>query len=133
MIKLEDVLDHFGLTRKQLIIMGTLIGTDYNPKGISGLGPKRSLKLVKNKKELDKIMKEIEWSYEMEPAELVDFFMDPPTSKDYKLEWSRPNEEKLKKLLIDEHEFSEDRIQKVIDRINKAETDRKSSLDNWFK
>ena len=36
-----------GLTHEQLIDVGILIGTDFNPDGVKGIGPKTALKLIK--------------------------------------------------------------------------------------
>ena len=47
MIELSKTLDQCGLTYEQLIDVGILIGTDFNPNGIKGLGPKTALKLIK--------------------------------------------------------------------------------------
>ena len=45
-IELDNMLSHLGLNRDQLIIIGILIGTDYNPGGVKGTGPKNVLKLA---------------------------------------------------------------------------------------
>lgn len=49
-IELEEVLKALEITREQLVDMGILIGTDYNP-GIYKVGPKTALKLVKKTQE----------------------------------------------------------------------------------
>ncbi|MEM3824316.1 MAG: flap endonuclease-1, partial [Candidatus Bathyarchaeia archaeon] len=46
-IELEQVLKECGITHEQLIDVGILVGTDFNPEGIKGLGPKTALKLIK--------------------------------------------------------------------------------------
>ena len=40
-------LNELGISRKQLIVLGILVGTDFNPGGIKGIGPKKGLKLIK--------------------------------------------------------------------------------------
>ena len=42
MIELNLVLKELGIKREQLIILGMLVGSDYNP-GIKGIGPKKAL------------------------------------------------------------------------------------------
>src|SRR2546427_5586709 len=39
------LLDHYRITREQLVDMAMLVGTDFN-EGIQGIGPKKALKLV---------------------------------------------------------------------------------------
>jgi len=43
MIELERVLNILEINLDQLICLGILVGTDYNPKGIPGIGQKKSL------------------------------------------------------------------------------------------
>ena len=35
------------MTQEQLVVMGMLVGTDFNPGGVKGIGPKKALTLVK--------------------------------------------------------------------------------------
>jgi len=46
-VELEQVLKECEITYEQLIDIGILIGTDFNPEGIKGLGPKTALRLIK--------------------------------------------------------------------------------------
>src|SRR3989344_2992710 len=46
-IYLQDVLKHLSLNLDQLIVLAILVGTDYNPGGVKGIGPKTGLKLLK--------------------------------------------------------------------------------------
>ena len=46
-MEFSKTLSECGLTHEQLIDVGILIGTDFNPDGIKGLGPKTALKLIK--------------------------------------------------------------------------------------
>jgi len=52
-IELSKTLCDCGLTYEQLIDVGILIGTDFNPNGIKGLGPKTALKLIKQYRTLE--------------------------------------------------------------------------------
>src|SRR3989344_9162822 len=47
MLTLKDMTESLGITREQLILLGILVGTDYNPSGVKGIGPKKALVLVK--------------------------------------------------------------------------------------
>jgi len=44
----------------QLICLGILVGTDYNPKGIPGIGQKRALDIVKKYKQPVLIFESVE-------------------------------------------------------------------------
>ncbi|MCX8190659.1 MAG: flap endonuclease-1 [Candidatus Aenigmarchaeota archaeon] len=134
LIELEEVLKSLGLTREQLIIVGILVGTDYNPDGIEGIGPKKALKLVKEKKTLENVMKEIEWKFEVGAEEIYNFFLNPPVTDNYTLEWKQPNEEELIKFMVEEHNFSEERIRNGIEKIKQSiQKHQQKDLSKWFK
>ena len=134
LIELEEVLTTLGITREQLIIIGILVGTDYNPNGIENIGPKKALKLVKEKKTLENILKEIEWKFDVSAQEIYDFFLNPPVTDNYNLVWKEPNEEGLIKFMVEEHNFSEERIRNAIEKVKQAtEKQQQKSLSRWFK
>jgi flap endonuclease-1 len=133
LIELEEVLRTLGITREQLIIIGILVGTDYNPEGIEGIGPKKALKLVKEKKSLNEILKEIEWKFDVDSQEIYNFFLNPPVTDDYKLEWKQPNEEGIIKFMVEEHDFSEERVKNGIEKLKQAFLkSQQKSLGSWF-
>ncbi len=118
-VELERLLDKLGINREQLVIMGILVGTDYTPGGVKGIGPKTALDVVKEHGDLRSVADEVDWSFEEDPEEILEFFMDPPVTEDYKLEWKDPDEEKIKDFLCDKHDFSEDRVEKPIGKLKK--------------
>jgi len=133
-IELEKLLSELSIDRKKLVIMGLLIGTDYNPGGVKGIGPKKALELVKKCKNLKEVLKKVEWKFNVDAEEIFEFFLDPPVTKKYKLEWKRPEREKLIKFMVDEHDFSSERVEKVIDNLEKRfVSGRQASLSSWFK
>lgn len=129
MLELKEVLSKLGITRKQLIIVGLLMGTDFNP-GVKGYGPKKALALVKKEKTLGKILEKVEW--QGPPAqEVFDFFLNPPVS-DKKPEPKVLKPEKLRKMMVEEHDFSPDRVEKVLKTLE-ATRPKSTSLGKWVK
>ncbi|HIQ49788.1 MAG TPA: flap endonuclease-1 [Nanoarchaeota archaeon] len=137
-IELETVLKELKITREQLIMLAMLVGTDYNP-GIKGYGPKKALELVRNCKTLDTLLKKIDWEKQfkehgMEPIDahaIFEFFLNPPCKKIEKIEFSAPDKEKIIKLLVDEFEFSYERVEKHVKILEQCKTTQ-SSLSRWF-
>ena len=127
-IELNDLLKELGITREQLIIIGLLVGSDYNP-GIRGYGPKKALELVKKEKTLKNVLEKIEWDYEIPAKEIYDFYLNPPV-EDAEFEFKQPQPEKILKLMVDEHEFSQERIEKVIKVLTAS---KQKSLGSWLK
>lgn len=132
MIELKEALAELGVTREQLIIMGMLIGTDYN-QGVNGIGPKKALKMVKENASLESVINGLSWSEEVDIHEVFDFFMNPPVTEDYKLEWKAPDTDKITKFMVDGHDFSHERIGKIVEKL-KANRGKSSqgSLGKWF-
>ena len=55
----QELLDKLEITNDQLIVLGILVGTDYNIGGIKGIGPKKALTLVKKYgEEFEELFKE---------------------------------------------------------------------------
>ncbi|MBR9677721.1 MAG: flap endonuclease-1 [Nanoarchaeota archaeon] len=130
-IFLSQALKETGLTREQLITLGILVGTDYNPKGIKGIGPKTGLKLIKQKS-WEQIFKEVNWNFKIKPEKIRDFFLKPTTQKATP-KWGEPDPEAIKKILCDEHEFSENRIDNAFKNLNKSLQEKEQkNLKKWF-
>ncbi len=112
-IDLNENLKTLGINQKQLIIIGMLIGTDYCD-GVRGYGPKKSLALVKKEKKLSKILNVVKWECDVDANEILNWFLNPNVTDEYKLEWRDINKENLMKLLIDEYDFSQERVESQI-------------------
>lgn len=130
MITLSDALDALGITQDQLIILGILIGTDYNPGGVAGYGPKKALEIVKRKKTLDAIFSDLIWDFPVTPAEIFDFFKNPADGN-YDLSPREPDETEIMAFMCDEHEFSEERISSALKKLKESKKDQ-SSLSRWI-
>jgi len=128
-IELKDILDELKINREQLILIGLLVGTDYNP-GIEGYGPKKALALVRKEKTLDNVLKKIKWNTDVPAEDIYEFFLNAPVNKDVKIDFGQVQADKLLKMLVDEHEFSKERVEKVIKTLTEA---KQTSLGSWLK
>jgi len=133
-IELKKVLETLGINQKQLILIGMLIGTDYNPGGVKGFGPKKSLELVKENKTLSSVLKKVEWTSEIDAEEIFNFFTEPPITGKYSFEWDEPNPDKILKFMSDEHDFSRERIEKGVEKLQQNfSKGTQANLKTWFK
>jgi flap endonuclease-1 len=134
-IELAKVLKECGITHEQLIDVGILIGTDFNPDGIKGLGPKTALKLIKEHGTLENALPHIKNAeFPVEPQRIREIFLRPKVTDDYKLEWREPNTEGILDFLCREKDFSEDRVRKALEKMQEG-TKRlkgKTTLEKWF-
>jgi flap endonuclease-1 len=128
LIELKSVLKELGISREQLVMVGLLVGTDYNP-GIEGYGPKKALALVKKEKTLKNILKNIEWNWDVPAEDLYEFFLNPPVSK-VDINFKPLQTDKILEMLVDQHEFSKERVEKVIKTLTDA---KQTSLGSWLK
>ena len=68
-------------------------------------------------------------------TQIKDIFLNPDVKKDYKIPKPKKIDfEKLKELLIEEHNFSRQRVENALDRLRKLnESKVQVSLDDFFK
>lgn len=123
-IELNNVLKELKINQEQLICLGILSGTDYNPKGVKGLGPKKSLKIVREHKTKENIFKAVENDEKLELnfdwKEVYDEIKNPNIIKDVKINFPKLDQKKIKEILL-KHEFSEKRIDNQLDKLNELE------------
>ncbi|MBI4018146.1 MAG: flap endonuclease-1, partial [Candidatus Aenigmarchaeota archaeon] len=105
MLVLREVLADLGITHDQLILLGILVGTDYNPGGVPGYGPKKALDLVREKTTLQAVKESVIWDFDPGMEDIFDFFKNPGEA-DYEIEFGAVNEKKIIAMLCDEHDFS---------------------------
>ena len=134
-VELGKTLGDCGLTYEQLIDVGILIGTDFNPDGIKGLGPKTALKLIKQHGSLEAALPHIKnAAFPVEPNCIREIFRHPEVTDNYKLEWKEPDSEGIVDFLCRQKEFSEDRVKNSLARMTAGSKKQKGkvSLEKWF-
>ena len=134
-VELRKALSKCDLSYEQLIDVGILIGTDFNPDGIEGIGPKTALKLIKQHNTLEAALPYIKnATFPCEPQLIRQEFLKPQTTDNYTLNWKDPNEQGLIDFMCGEKEFGEERIKKSIEHMTAGNKKAKSktSLEKWF-
>ncbi len=134
-INLADTLRNLAITYEQLIDVGILIGTDFNPNGIRGLGPKTALKLIKQHGTLEAALPHIKNAeFPHPPSEIKEIFLHPQVTDNYKIDWQQPNVEGIVGFLVREKDFSEDRVRKALEKVQvgAAKQKGKTTLEKWF-
>ncbi len=129
-IVLDENLHALGLTRKKLIWIALLCGTDFN-KGVHGIGPKKALKLVKENDSLKKVLSaaktEADWS------DVEDFFLNPPEKsvKESDLEFKPLQRDAAIDFMI-ERDFARERIENALARAFKNPVgSNQQGLNKW--
>jgi flap endonuclease-1 len=123
---LAEVLEGLRLTREQLIEIGILIGTDFNP-GIEGIGPKTGLRIVQRGEFAAKIQEKLP---DFDPAPVMDIFLHPDVTDEYTLAWNHPDIAGIKRMLCGDYDFSEERVEKAME--NFCVKAGQKTLESWF-
>ncbi|HKZ39868.1 MAG TPA: hypothetical protein VJ044_02845 [Candidatus Hodarchaeales archaeon] len=91
------------------------------------------MKLAKENKTLGKLLTQVEFAGEIDIERVYNFFLNPPFTDDYKLEWKPPQRDRLMRFMVEEHDFSRDRMEKIIGKIEAAsEESRQKGLGSWL-
>jgi flap endonuclease-1 len=51
---------------------------------------------------------------------------------DYKLEWKEPDTGKIIEFMVEEHDFSKERIEKVVEKLKSFSKEKQASLGSWL-
>ena len=132
-IELKNVFKELEINQEQLICLGILCGTDYNQGGVKGLGPKKSLKFVKEHKTKEKIFEAVEkdekYYLDFNWPEIYKEIEHPNINKKPKIDFPKINKDKIKKILMN-YDFSEERINNQLIKLEKIQ--KKSSQRTLF-
>ncbi len=130
---LDKVLEEIEIDREQLIELSILIGTDYNPGGVEGIGPKKAYKFIKEFGSAKKALKDKGIHPDFDIDEIKELFLNPHFTDDYELKWEAPDIDKVVRFLCDERDFSVERVEKAIQKLESKvkEVGSQSRLDGW--
>lgn len=127
-----DILDKIGLTHEQLVDIGILIGTDFNPEGIPGIGPKTALKLIREHGKIENIEKIKDKAAQIPYRDIREIFLNPDIPKIDNIEYVDVDYNSVIDFLCGEKNFSRERVTAALDRLKKSISNRNQSLENWF-
>ncbi len=138
-IELDKVFNALEINLNQLICLGILVGTDYNPKGIPGIGQKKALQIVRQHKQPVLIFKSVENQMlglkeedKFDWKEIFELFHKPNVTNE-KFRFGKLDEKRIKKILVQEHDFSEERVEKQLERLRQIREEMKQKgLEKWF-
>jgi len=134
-LMLDDALRDLKLTREQLIDLGILIGTDFNPDGFKGIGPKTALKLIKEHGSIDSIAKSnAEFHPPPELERIRSIFLNPEVTSNYALQWKEPDIDRLVEFLCRDRDFNEERVRTAVAKakVGFVQETGKKTLESFF-
>jgi len=131
-IETAKTLESLQVTQEQLVDIGILIGTDFNPDGFERVGPKTALKMIKQHLRLEDIPQIQEQLQKIDYEQIRKIFLEPSVADVDEIIFEQVNYEGMTEYLVQERSFSEDRIQSSLNRLRKAIEKKSQNLDQWF-
>ncbi|MBM3903862.1 MAG: flap endonuclease-1 [Thaumarchaeota archaeon] len=131
-IDTSRVLSDLGVTAEQLVDIGILIGTDFNPDGFERIGPKTALKMIKENGSLEEIEQIQEKLQTIPYHEIRKIFLEPKVSDVSEIKFGEPNYSGIISYLSGERSFSRDRVEASLNRLQKSTIKRSHTLEQWF-
>ncbi len=132
-IDLEKTLTELAVTREQLVDIGILIGTDFNPSGFERIGPKTALKIIKEHGKLENVPQIQEKLEEIDYKQIRQIFLEPKVDTASKIEFGEIDFQGITNYLSSERNFSLDRVETSLNRLKKAKEKKSHTLEQWFK
>ncbi len=132
MVKLEDVFKELSVDRLQLVDLGILLGTDFNPDGFKGVGTVTALKYIHSYGSLDRVDPIKAELAQSQYEQIRDIFLKPAVADMKEVTWGEIDSDGVRSLLCDKHDFSPDRVQAAVKRVKEASKGKSESLERWF-
>jgi flap endonuclease-1 len=143
-IHLDKVLEGLEMERDQFIDLCILLGCDYVDP-IKGIGKETALKLIREHKTLEGVVKHFEsskkytvpddWPYQEARLLFQEPDVLPSTAPECEnIKWEAPDMDGLVKFLVEEKGFNEDRVRSGAEKLKKSmKTGQQSRLEGFFK
>ena len=132
-IDLNKTLEELGITREQLVDIGIMIGTDFNPDGFERIGPKTALKVIKQHGKLEEIPQIQEKLNEIDYRQIREIFLNPSVAQIHDLKFGDVDYAGITSYLTKERDFSTDRVETSLNRLKKSIEKKSHTLEQWFK
>ena len=131
-IQTQKVLDALGLTREELIDIGILIGTDFNPNGFERIGPKTAIKMIRKHSRLEDIPQIQEQLQRIDFQQIREIFLNPKVTDVKEIVFEKVDYEAITDYLVKERSFSNDRVNSTLNRLKRALEKKSQNLEQWF-
>ena len=131
-IDLQKNLDDLKVTREQLVDIGILIGTDFNPDGFERIGPKTALKMVKEHGRLENIPQIQEPLGKIDYKQIRKIFLKSEVAPVNDISFKEVDSDSIVNYLVRERNFSQERVESALNRLKKTIEKKSQTLEQWF-
>ena len=134
LIEFQQVLNQLQIDEDQLICLAILVGTDYNPGGVMGIGQKKALEIVQRYKYpveiFDQVAKKFDFVFDWQ--EVFKQFHEYESSYMEDIEFKKVDEDKVREILLS-HDFSKNRINSGLQKLREIdELKKQKGLSEFF-
>lgn len=130
-IHLASILELHNISREQLVDVGIMIGTDFNPSGMPRIGPKTAIKMIKKYSRLEDIPR-IQDDLKNTPYEEIRrIFLEPDVADVQDIIFGDVQYEGILEYLA-ERNFTKTRTLQTLNRLKKSVSKKSETLDRWF-
>lgn len=120
LIDRPEMLAALGIDGDELILLGLVIGTDFN-EGVHGYGPRKALKLVQEHLGFEPTLERVGLDVE-ESRQVAEIFRHPNVADVAIPPFGPVDEGAVRHLLVEEHGFAEERVRSAIARARRRPT-----------
>ncbi len=131
-IDTQKTLSELKLNKEEMVDLGILIGTDFNPDGFERVGPKTALKMIREYSKLENIPQIQEQLERIDYNQIRKIFLEPDVSNVSEINFESVNYDGVIKYLVDERNFSKDRVETSLNRLKKALEKKSHTLEQWM-
>ncbi len=131
-IDFNKTLADLGITREQLVDIGILIGTDFNPDGFERIGPKTALKTIKQYQKLEDIPQIQEKIQQVDFKQIREIFLNPNVTEVSELKFGSVDYQGITNYLTKERNFSQERVETSLNRLKKSFEKKSHNLEQWM-
>lgn len=132
---LRDLLSALDITREQLIDLAILVGTDFNPDGVKGIGPKTAYKLIKKHGNIETILEnESKIQLDADYEAIREIFLNPVVTEDFELNFGSIDFDGVVQFLCEERGFNKERVVNTLKRTIKGQRKvlQQKRIDSFF-
>jgi flap endonuclease-1 len=131
-IDTKKTLSELKLNAVQMVDLGILIGTDFNPDGFDRIGPKTALKMIQQYSKLEDIPQIQEQLEKIDYNQIRKIFLEPEVADIPEIVFQPVDYEGIRQYLVEERSFSLERVETSLMRLKKSLEKKSHTLEQWF-
>ncbi len=125
-------LSQYDLSQNQIVDIGILIGTDFNPDGFPKIGPKTALRLIQQYSKLENIPQIKDELDKIDYNKIRKIFLKPKVATIDEIKFREIDYDEITKYMVNRRNFSSDRIRSSLGKLKISIKKSNQTLEKWF-